>query len=188
MPSADPPINIATQRVRPHVALEVPLVAGARAPRAQPVGVGLPELGAPPPDRLIAHRDTTCKHQLLDLTKAQREPEVQPHAVVDYLDRVAVALLRRRYGAHPTDPPRSPTLTNVTVPAVDTRGATVVAAHWRHEVADYPLSGDQANKIIAATPGLMSIGGYRDNDVIVEVFDTGSAVSVAARNGVPGAG
>jgi protein-L-isoaspartate O-methyltransferase len=68
------------------------------------------------------------------------------------------------------------------------RGATVVAAHWRHEVAGYPLSGDQANRVIAATPGLISIGGYRDSDVVIEIFDTASAASVAARNGVPGAG
>jgi hypothetical protein len=33
-------------------------------------------------------------------------------------------------------------------------GATVVAAHWRHEVDDYPISGDEANDVIAATPGL----------------------------------
>ena len=32
--------------------------------------------------------------------------------MVDDLDRVAVALLRRRCGAHPTDPSRAPTLTN----------------------------------------------------------------------------
>ena len=36
--------------------------------------------------------------------------------MVDDLDRVAVALVRRRCGAHPTDPSRAPTLTNVTVP------------------------------------------------------------------------
>ena len=38
--------------------------------------------------------------------------------MVDDLDRVAVALVRRRCGAHPTDPSRAPTLTNVTVPHV----------------------------------------------------------------------
>src|SRR5262245_29075187 len=97
--------------------IEVPLVAGAGAAPAQLVGVGLPELGAPAPDRLITHHDTTRKHQLLDLTKAQREPKVQPHAMVDDLDRVAVAQVRRRCGAHPTDPSRAPTLTNVTVPS-----------------------------------------------------------------------
>jgi SAM-dependent methyltransferase len=67
------------------------------------------------------------------------------------------------------------------------RGATVVAAHWRHEVVGYPLSGDHANRVVAATPGLIPVGGYRDSDVVIEIFDTGSAASVAARNGVPGA-
>ena len=66
-------------------------------------------------------------------------------------------------------------------------GAAVVAAHWRHPVADYPLSGDAANAVIAATQGLKSLGSYRDRDVIIEVFDTGDGRSVAARDGVPGA-
>jgi cyclopropane fatty-acyl-phospholipid synthase-like methyltransferase len=65
-------------------------------------------------------------------------------------------------------------------------GATVVAAHWRHRVDEYPMSGDHANDIIAATPGLHLIGSYRDADVAIEVFDTATAASVAARNGVPG--
>lgn len=64
---------------------------------------------------------------------------------------------------------------------------TVVAAHWRHPVDDYPLSGDEANAIIGAGAGLHRIGGYRDDDVVIEVFDTGSAQSVAARTDVPGA-
>jgi SAM-dependent methyltransferase len=67
-------------------------------------------------------------------------------------------------------------------------GANVVAAHWRHAVADYPLTGDAAHAVIARTPGLTSLGRYRDHDVIVEVFDTGEGRSVAAREGVPGAG
>ena len=92
------------------------------APPAQLVGVGMPELGAPPPDRLVTHRDTAYQHQLLDLTEAQREPEVQPPAVVDDLDRLAVTLVRRRCGGHPTTPPSSPTLTNVTVPVHDLGG------------------------------------------------------------------
>lgn len=68
-----------------------------------------------------------------------------------------------------------------------TNPATIVAAHWRHSVADYPMTGDQTNGVIAATPGLHRIGGYRDEDVAIEVFDTGSADSVAVRTGVPGA-
>jgi hypothetical protein len=65
--------------------------------------------------------------------------------------------------------------------------ATLVAAHWRHRVADYPMTGDQTNDVIAATPGLHRIGGYRDDDVAIDVFDTATSVSVAARTGVPGA-
>ncbi len=65
-------------------------------------------------------------------------------------------------------------------------GATVVSAHWRHPVADYPMTGDRVNDIVGATPGLHQLGGYRDADVVVEVFDTASSASVAARTGVPG--
>lgn len=65
--------------------------------------------------------------------------------------------------------------------------AVVVGAHWRHPVDDYPMTGDQANAVIAATPGLVSMGVYRDADVVIEVFDTGSGASVASRGEVPGA-
>ncbi|QLL07167.1 SAM-dependent methyltransferase [Mycobacterium vicinigordonae] len=65
--------------------------------------------------------------------------------------------------------------------------ASVIAAHWRHPVADYPLTGDAAHAVIAATPGLASLGCYRDRDVIIEVFDNGDSRSVAAREEVPGA-
>src|ERR1700758_370233 len=115
--------------------VEVPLVAGARAPPAQLVGVGLPELGAPPPDRLVTHRNTAYEHQLLDLTEAEREPEVQPHAVVDDLDRVAVALVRRRCGGHPTNPPRSPTPTNVTVPRSCWSARAAISARRRRSAS-----------------------------------------------------
>ncbi|BBY66394.1 class I SAM-dependent methyltransferase [Mycolicibacterium helvum] len=66
-------------------------------------------------------------------------------------------------------------------------GVTVIAAHWRHPVADYPLSGDEANAVIGATAGLHRIAEYRDDDVAIAVFDTRSAQSVAARTAVPGA-
>lgn len=66
-------------------------------------------------------------------------------------------------------------------------GATVVAAHWRHAVADYPLTGDEAHEIIADTPGLTGVGRYRDRDVVIDVFENGDGRSVAAREEVPGA-
>ena len=65
--------------------------------------------------------------------------------------------------------------------------ATIVAAHWRHAVAEYPMAGDQTNTVIAATSGLHRIGGYLDEDVVIDVFDTASGASVAARTDVPGA-
>jgi SAM-dependent methyltransferase len=68
------------------------------------------------------------------------------------------------------------------------RGATLIAAHWRHAVDDYPLDGDTAHAIIAETPDLARLGWYRDADVVIEVFNTGGAVSVASREGIPGAG
>jgi hypothetical protein len=68
-----------------------------------------------------------------------------------------------------------------------TNPATVVAAHWRHHVADYPMTGDETNDVVAATSGLHRIGGYRDDDVVIDVFDTVTSASVAARTGVPGA-
>lgn len=65
-------------------------------------------------------------------------------------------------------------------------GATVLAAHWRHPVDDYPINGDDVHEILTATPGLVRLGGYRDDDVAIDVFDTGDGRSVAAREGVPG--
>jgi len=65
--------------------------------------------------------------------------------------------------------------------------AKIVAAHWRHSVSDYPLTGDAAHRVIADTPGLTALGRYRDRDVVIEVFDTGDGRSVAAREEVPGA-
>jgi len=64
-------------------------------------------------------------------------------------------------------------------------GATVVAAHWRHRVDDYPMTGDRVNDIVAETAGLHSIASYRDADVAIDVFDTADGASVANRTGVP---
>ncbi|GLP73969.1 methyltransferase [Mycobacterium antarcticum] len=66
-------------------------------------------------------------------------------------------------------------------------GATVVAAHWRHPVGDYPLSGDEVHGLIADTDGLTGVARYRDDDVVIDVLLKGQAQSVAARTGVPGA-
>ena len=65
-------------------------------------------------------------------------------------------------------------------------GATVVAAHWRHPVEDYPLTGDEANFIVRDSVGLQTLAHYSDDDVVIDVLTKGGAQSVAARTGVPG--
>lgn len=67
------------------------------------------------------------------------------------------------------------------------RPATVVAAHWRHAVADYPMTGDEAGEIITHAAGVHRLGGYRDDDVVIDVFDTSGPDSVATRTNIPGA-
>ena len=49
------------------------------------------------------------------------------------------------------------------------------------------MNGDHANDVIGATEGLHHLGGYRDADVVIDVFDNAGGASVASRTGVPGA-
>lgn len=66
-------------------------------------------------------------------------------------------------------------------------GATLIAAHWRHAVVDYPLSGDQANALIGETADVTGTARYCDDDVVIDVFRKGTTESVAVSTGVPGA-
>jgi hypothetical protein len=66
-------------------------------------------------------------------------------------------------------------------------GTTIIAAHWRPRVEDYPLSGDEANALIAATDDLYQTAVYTDDDVVIASYSKGWAPSVAAGSGVPGA-
>jgi hypothetical protein len=65
-------------------------------------------------------------------------------------------------------------------------GATVIAVHWRHPVADYPLTGDEVNALVRDTADLHALARYSDRDVVIDVVEKGGAQSVAARTGVPG--
>lgn len=66
-------------------------------------------------------------------------------------------------------------------------GTTVIAAHWRHPVADYPLTGDAADAVITATRGLTTSARYVDDDVVISILTNGIGRSVAAASNVPGA-
>ena len=62
----------------------------------------------------------------------------------------------------------------------------LLAAHWRHPVADYPMTGDQVHQHLSKHVGLTSTAGYADPDVLIETFAPAAApqVSIAQREGI----
>lgn len=91
-------------------------VTGLWTSAAELVGVGLPKNLVHPADRLVADHDTAFEHEFLNFTETEREPEVQPHAVVDDLDPVAVAFAGRHRGGHASFS-QFAAFNNVTVPS-----------------------------------------------------------------------
>ena len=76
--------------------IQVPCVARSGTPAAQLVGIGLPELAAPIPDRLIGQEDAAFGHALFDVPGAQAEAEIEPDTVADDLGWESMALVRIR--------------------------------------------------------------------------------------------
>ena len=64
-----------------------------------------------------------------------------------------------------------------------TPDGTLLAVHWRHPVADYPLTGDEVHAALAGT-GLSRLVEHREADFIAEVYVNGAPVSVAAAEGL----
>jgi Nodulation protein S (NodS) len=65
-------------------------------------------------------------------------------------------------------------------------GATLLAVHWRHPVAEYPRSGDEVHAALAARPELMRLAQRTEPDFIAETYVAGQGqpVSVAAAEGL----
>ncbi|HEX3907829.1 MAG TPA: SAM-dependent methyltransferase [Mycobacteriales bacterium] len=63
-------------------------------------------------------------------------------------------------------------------------GGSLVAAHWRHPVADYPLRGDDVHATFGGRPELHRLARYTDADLLLEVFETEPSKSVAERSGL----
>ena len=61
-------------------------------------------------------------------------------------------------------------------------GGTLVACHWRHHVADYPLDGDTVHEAIREL-GLDRIAMHFEKDFVLEVFSSDGR-SVAERTGL----
>lgn len=61
-------------------------------------------------------------------------------------------------------------------------GGVLVACHWRHPVADHPLTGDQVHAVIACQDWSRLVH-HAEDDFVLEVFST-DARSVAQREGL----
>jgi len=74
-------------------------------------------------------------------------------------------------------------LLDVVVASLNPSGL-LVACHWRHPVADYPLTGDKAHELIRASAGMVMMAEYVDHDLRLEVFGIEPPQSVAQREGL----
>ena len=63
-------------------------------------------------------------------------------------------------------------------------GGFLVACHWRHRVAEYPLSGDHVHRALRSVDSWERISLHEEEDFVLEVFCRRPAVSVARREGL----
>ncbi len=65
-------------------------------------------------------------------------------------------------------------------------GGTLLAVHWRHPVAEYPRSGDDVHRLLAARRGLARLVDHREPDFLAEVYVRTDAepISVAQATGL----
>ena len=63
-------------------------------------------------------------------------------------------------------------------------GGAVIVCHWRHAVTDYPLRGDQVHDAFRRNDDLVRVGGYDDDDFLLDVFGVPGTASVAAEEGL----
>lgn len=64
-----------------------------------------------------------------------------------------------------------------------TADGTLVACHWRHPVAQYPLSGDDVHRTLAAELGLTTVVRHVEDDFLLDVWSRDPR-SVARRTGL----
>lgn len=60
----------------------------------------------------------------------------------------------------------------------------LLACHWRHEVVEYPLRGDQVHEHIRRSPELRRTVRHVEEDFVLEVFARPPAPSVARQGGL----
>lgn len=62
-------------------------------------------------------------------------------------------------------------------------GGTVLAVHWRHPVADYPLTGDEVHRVLHRTLDLAPLVRHEEADFVLDVL-AADPRSVARRTGL----
>jgi SAM-dependent methyltransferase len=65
-------------------------------------------------------------------------------------------------------------------------GGSLLAVHWQHPVAEYPRSGADVHRRLAAQPGLARLAEHKEDDFLAEIYvrtDT-RPVSVAQATGL----
>lgn len=60
----------------------------------------------------------------------------------------------------------------------------LVACHWRHPVAEYPLSGDDVHAALRASSRWETVVRHEEADFLLELFAPSPALSVAQREGL----
>ncbi|WP_104082011.1 bifunctional PIG-L family deacetylase/class I SAM-dependent methyltransferase [Cryobacterium sp. Y11] len=63
-------------------------------------------------------------------------------------------------------------------------GGVLVACHWRHPVAEYPLTGDAVHAQLTHVVGLQRTVHHLERDFVLEVYEPRPALSVAQRDGL----
>jgi SAM-dependent methyltransferase len=63
---------------------------------------------------------------------------------------------------------------------------TLLAVHWRHPVAEYPRTGDDVHRVLAAQPRLAPLAVHSEFDFLAEVYirTEGMPASVAQATGL----
>jgi SAM-dependent methyltransferase len=87
------------------------------------------------------------------------------------------------------EPSELPSVVSLILASLEPEG-TLLAVHWRHLVAEYPLSGDAVHHALRAEAGLAMQAHHEEEDFLLDVLvrhDGPSAASpVATVSGLPG--
>ncbi len=167
-------------------ALTLAVLPDARYPRVLEIGCGIGVLTAQlaaRADRLVATDvSPPAVERARERTAGLPHVQVEVGDVVDALPAGPFDLVVLSEVGYYLD---RPTLQRV---LTDLRGrlapgGTLLACHWRHPVAAYPLSGDEVHRVLRRTTDLTLLAEHRETDLLLDVYGADPR-SVAERTGL----